>query len=93
MAGQAAAWPCVFHINAPRIRSPKYQFSLILLNGHNCLISHSLYNLSPAPYLTKQLSYNKYRHYGAARLQESKLQDNVFRDSQELSNCYYDHLI
>merc|ERR1711976_413452 len=54
---------------------------LILLNGHNCLISHSLYNLSPAPYLTKQLSYNnKYRHYGASRLTENK----VFRDSQDI---------
>ena len=48
-----------------------------------CVITHSLYNLSPAPYLNKHipLPYNKYKHGALASGYY-----NVYRDTKVIQN-------
>ena len=53
-------------------------FTLFTVN--NCLISHSLYDLTPAPYLVKQLPYNKYKYSHGSDLRKG---NNVYRDFKE----------
>merc|ERR1719336_1996670 len=48
-----------------------------------CVITHSLYNLSPAPYLNKHvpLPYNKYKHGALASGYY-----NVYRDTKDITD-------